>query len=59
MDKGYNLKVSMQDMLILKAAIEKIQILGKDAPVVADIYMRINNLYAKAEEDRITSTPPQ
>lgn len=58
MDKNHNLKVSQQDLLILKSAIEKIQIFGKDAPVVADIYIRINNLYAKMEEDRLSSIPP-
>lgn len=59
MDNQYNLEVKLQDLIILKSAVEKIQILGKDAPAVADIYIKINNLYAKAEEDRLTSTPPQ
>jgi hypothetical protein len=56
MDKSYSLKVTMQDLHILRTSIEKIQIFGKDAPVVADIYMRINNLYAKAEEDNLTGS---
>jgi hypothetical protein len=56
MVKTYNLKVNQNDLIILRTAIEKIQIFGKDAPAVADIYMRINDLYAKADEER--STPP-
>ena len=59
MVKNYNLKVNQNDLVILRTAIEKIQIFGKDAPVVADIYMRINDLYAKAEEDRMIPPPPQ
>jgi hypothetical protein len=43
----------------MRTAIEKIQIFGKDAPAVADIYMRINDLYAKAEEERQIPPPPQ
>lgn len=59
MVKSYNLKVNQNDLIILRTAIEKIQIFGKDAPAVADIYMRINDLYAKAEEDRVIPAPPQ
>lgn len=59
MVKSYNLKVTQNDLMILRSSIEKIQIFGKDAPVVADIYMRINDLYAKAEEDRVIPAPPQ
>jgi hypothetical protein len=59
MVKTYNLKVNQNDLIILRTAIEKIQIFGKDAPAVADIYMRINDLYAKAEEDRVIPPPPQ
>lgn len=60
MGKSYNLKVNRNDLVILMASIEKLQIFGKDAPAVADIYMRLSDIYAKSEadiaEERI---PPQ
>jgi hypothetical protein len=60
MDKNFNLSVSQQDLVILRAAIEKLQITGRESPVVADIYIRINNLYAKMEKELSkVPAPPQ
>lgn len=53
MDKTYSLKVNLQDLVILKNSIEKIQIFGKDAIIVADIYNRILELTKKAEQERL------
>jgi hypothetical protein len=54
MDKSHNLKVTFQDLVILRNAVEKIQIFGKDAIVVADIYSRILELTKKAEQERLS-----
>jgi len=53
MDKSYNLKVSLQNLVILRNSIEKIQLFGKDAIVVADIYSKILNLIDQAEKEQI------
>lgn len=54
MDKMYNLKVSFQNLVILRNSIEKIQLFGKDAIVVADIYSKVLALLQQAEQEQKT-----
>lgn len=51
MDKKYTLKVSASDLMVLKSAIDKIQIYGKDAVIVADIYSKILDALSRSEAD--------
>lgn len=55
MDKVYNLKVTLQDLVIMRLAIEKITCTGKDSIAVANIYSKVMELGLKAEDDQKTA----
>lgn len=54
MDKKYTLKVSAFELMVLQKAIESIQIYGKDAVVIAELYTKIRDAVTRSETDRET-----
>lgn len=51
MDKQYTLKVDRQDVAILQQSLEKIQIMGKDSIIVANIYQKVLDIAGKIIQD--------
>jgi len=51
MDKSYTLKVDKSDIHVLMQGVEKLQILGKDAILVANIYQKLLNITTKISQE--------
>ncbi len=51
MDKTYTLKVDKGDIHVLLQGVEKLQILGKDALIVTNVYQKLLNIATKISQE--------